>query len=206
MLEPNQILFTDSDCKMVRVRHYIGGGAQGQVFCSEWQGQSVALKCYLPLQSTSEQRLAIQTLIRFGSPNPRFLWPIEMVSSPGKPGFGYIMPLRDPQYKSIVDLMKRRTEPSFYALTTAAIELAHSFLQLHSKGLCYRDVSFGNVFFHPETGAVMICDNDNVTINGDTRSSVLGTPRFMAPEVVRRKLFRILKPTFSLSQFFFSIF
>ena len=189
LLKVDETLFSEASDMLVHVRHYIGSGGQGEVYCAEWQDRSVALKCYFPHQSTPEQRRAIQTLIRFGMPNSRFLWPIELASSPDKPGFGYLMPLRDPQYRSIVDLMKRRTEPSFYTLATTGIELAHSFLQLHSKGLCYRDVSFGNVFFHPETGAVLICDNDNVTVNGDMRSGVLGTPRFMAPEVVRREAF-----------------
>jgi serine/threonine protein kinase len=56
---------------------------------------------------------------------------------------------------------------------------------LHAKGLCYRDISFGNVFFDPNSGEVLICDNDNVAVDSGEQSSVLGTPRFMAPEVVR---------------------
>jgi DNA-binding helix-hairpin-helix protein with protein kinase domain len=81
--------------------------------------------------------------------------------------------------------MKRRIEPTFRALATAGLELAHSYLQLHAKGLCYRDISFGNVFFDPDTGEVLICDNDNVGVDGEAHAGVLGTPRFMAPEVVR---------------------
>jgi DNA-binding helix-hairpin-helix protein with protein kinase domain len=33
----------------------------------------------------------------------------------------------------------------------------------------------------------MICDNDNVGVDGASRSAVLGTRRFMAPEIVRRE-------------------
>ncbi len=185
LLHPDQAVYTDTLFKPCIVSHLIGSGGQGEVYSAVWQGVSVALKWYFPHQATVEQRRAIQALIRFGPPNKRFLWPMEMVSIPGKPGFGYLMPLRDPKCKSIIDLMKRRVEPSFHTLITSCIELAHSFLQLHSKGLCYRDVSFGNVFFNVETGAILICDNDNVAINGDKRSGVMGTPRFMAPEVVR---------------------
>jgi serine/threonine protein kinase len=94
------------------------------------------------------------------------------------------MPLRDPQYKGFNDLMKRRIEPSFRALVTAGYQLADSFLQLHAQGLCYRDISFGNVFFDPQTGDILICDNDNVAINGEQFSAILGTPRFMAPEII----------------------
>src|SRR3954452_6732203 len=81
--------------------------------------------------------------------------------------------------------MKRRGWTSFRALATAGLELADSYLQLHARGLCYRDISFGNVFFDPESGDVLICDNDNVAVDGSATAGVLGTPRFMAPEVVR---------------------
>ena len=40
-------------------------------------------------------------------------------------------------------------------------------------------------FFDPDTGEVLICDNDNVGIDKGSEAGVLGTPRFMAPEVVR---------------------
>jgi serine/threonine protein kinase len=107
------------------------------------------------------------------------------------------MQLRPERYKGIVDLMKRRIEPTFRALATAGIELAHSFLALHAKGLCYRDISFGNVFFDPDTGDVLICDNDNVTVDGSATSGVLGTPRFMAPEVVRGEAMPSMQRTYS---------
>ena len=107
-----------------------------------------------------------------------------MASSPDVSAFGYVMPLREERFKGIVDLMKRRVEPSFRALATAGFELAHNYLQLHSRGLCYRDISFGNVFFDPDNGEVRICDNDNVDVNG-REGSIGGTPRFMAPELVR---------------------
>jgi serine/threonine protein kinase len=110
---------------------------------------------------------------------------MELTSAGGVQGFGYIMPLRESRYKGIVDMMKRRVEPTFRALATSGLELSHSYLQLHSKGLCYRDISFGNVFFDPITGATAICDNDNVAVDGKAGGGVLGTPRFMAPEVVR---------------------
>jgi serine/threonine protein kinase len=95
------------------------------------------------------------------------------------------MPLRDPRFRGIVDMMKRRIEPSFRALATAGLELSHSYLQLHSKGFCYRDISFGNAFFDPASGEILICDNDNVAVDNQSRSGVYGTPRFMAPEIVR---------------------
>ena len=146
----------------------------------------MALKWYYGPSATRQQRETLEMLVKKGTPTDRFLWPMDLASAPnGIPGFGYVMPLREDRYKSIIDLMTKRISPSFRALTTAGFELAHSYLQLHSKGLCYRDISFGNIFFDPQTGGVLICDNDNVSVDGDTHPGVLGTPRFMAPEVVR---------------------
>jgi serine/threonine protein kinase len=80
--------------------------------------------------------------------------------------------------------MRRRVDPKFRALITAGLNLAHSYSLLHAKGLCYRDISFGNVFFEPNNGDILICDNDNVTVDKASVVGILGTPRFMAPEVV----------------------
>lgn len=168
-----------------KIDAFIGGGGQGEVYRAYLDGQAVALKWYFPAQATPEQRSALEVLARKGPPTAKFLWPMELTEAFGVAGFGYVMPLREARYKSIVDLMKRRVEPTFRALTTAGLELAHSFLDLHAMGLCYRDISFGNVFFDPDSGEVLICDNDNVTVDGQGEAGVLGTPRFMAPEIVR---------------------
>lgn len=173
---------TRGDCVVGNV---LGSGGQGEVYEALLDGKHVALKWYYPGSATADQQKALETLIRMGTPSDRFLWPMELASATSANGFGYIMPLRDRRFRSIVDLMKRRIEPSFRALATAGLELAHSYLQLHTKGLCYRDISFGNAFFDPDTGEILICDNDNVAVDNQSRSAVYGTPRFMAPEIVK---------------------
>lgn len=167
------------------VREFLGGGGQGEVYRSSWGDQEVALKWYFRAQATGEQAAALELLVARGAPDGRFLWPLDLVRHRGVEGFGYLMPLRDSALKGINDIMKRRAEPSFRALATAGFELADSFLNLHARGLCYRDISFGNVFLDPDSGHVAICDNDNVAVNGTPTTGVLGTPRFMAPEIVR---------------------
>ena len=185
ILQSGQSVRTQQANAVCTVEQHLGGGGQGEVYRASLAGHPVALKWYFPAQATPEQFAALQTLVQKGAPTAAFLWPIDIAISPVVPGFGYVMPLREPRYHGIVDLMKRRVEPSFRALTTAGLGLAHSFLLLHAQGLCYRDISFGNVFFDPRAGDVLICDNDNVTIDGAAHGGVLGTPRFMAPEVVR---------------------
>jgi eukaryotic-like serine/threonine-protein kinase len=184
ILNKGQEVLTSSSHMKCVVEDFLGGGGQGEVYRANVGGKPVALKWYFPESASVQQRQILNVLIDKGPPNDRFLWPTELTDGAGVEGFGYLMPLREPRYHSIVDLMRRRIDPSFRALTTAGLHLAHSYLLLHAKGLCYRDISFGNVFFDPQNGDVLICDNDNVSVHGAEDTGVLGTPRFMAPEVV----------------------
>lgn len=186
ILKIGQVVHTESSMVNCEVEQFIGGGIQGEVYRANLVGKPVALKWYLPdyLKQDPRLRERLETTIKSGPPSDRFLWPIELASSQESATFGYIMPLRESRFKGIVDLMKRRIEPSFRALATAGFELSHSYWQLHAKGLCYRDINFGNVFFDPLAGEVRICDNDNVDVDGK-KGIIGGTPNFMAPEIVR---------------------
>jgi len=206
LLKVKQKVKAETSGMTCEVERYLGEGGQGEVYGAVMDGKPVALKWYFPHSATKDQRLALENIIKKGPPSTRFLWPMELVSAPGVGGFGYIMPLRPQDYKGIDDLMKRHVEPTFKVLATAGLNLVDSFLQLHSMGLCYRDISFGNVFFDPQTGEVLICDNDNVAIDGETKGGVSGTPRFMAPEIVLGKALPSTKTDlFSLSILLFHI-
>jgi len=186
ILRNGQETLTESSRMKCVVGQYLGGGGQGEVYSAKLGDKWLALKWYFPDSATTEQRAALETLVEVKPPNEKFLWPIELVDVKDQtvPGFGYLMNLREDRYKGIVDLMRRRIDPKLRTLVTACLYLAHSYSLLHGKGLCYRDISFGNVFFDPRNGDVLICDNDNVTVDKSSISGVLGTPRFMAPEVV----------------------
>lgn len=167
-----------------RVERFLAGGGQGEVYVARVGDEALALKWYFPASATSQQRSALELLVRKGAPDDRFLWPFAIVQAPGIKGFGYLMRLREDRFKGIVSLMKRKIDPSFRALCTAGLELADSYLRLHAAGLCYRDISFGNVFFDPDSGEVLICDNDNVSVDDGRSSGVSGTIGFMAPEIM----------------------
>jgi DNA-binding helix-hairpin-helix protein with protein kinase domain len=170
------------------VEHELGSGGQGEVYqvatTVNGERRRHALKWYNPTWATRTQWDSLQALIRLEPPSHRFLWP-EDVALSDVGGFGYLMPLRGPEFKGMVELMRGTITPSFRALTTAVFQLADGFHQLHAAGLCYRDISFGNVFLDEASGDVLICDNDNVGIDGEAAVGVLGTTGFMAPEVVR---------------------
>jgi serine/threonine protein kinase len=172
----------------VVVTRTLGEGSQGVVFeANDAAGPPLAIKWYYPHTATESQRQAIALLIERGAPSDRFLWPTELLSERGVPGFGYVMPLRPPDFASLSDLLVGRADMPFRSVCRLCLDLSHSFLLLHAQGLCYRDISFGNVFFDPVDGTPLICDNDNVGVDGASPIAVLGTRRFMAPEIVRHE-------------------
>ena len=182
-LKTGAFLTSESSTKY-KVVSLLGAGGQGEVYDVESSGKHYALKWYFKHMATKEQKAILDNLVAKGSPDASFLWPQDIIFKNYGAPFGYIMPLRPKNFKSIVDMMKRRAEPSFYALCRAAYNLTSGYQKLHTMGYSYRDISFGNLFFDPDNGNVLICDNDNVAANGLDNSSVYGTPRFMAPEIV----------------------
>ena len=168
------------------VEQLLGGGGQGEVYRVSVGNKPMALKWYYPHTATPQQRSCLAALVNTGPPSLQFLWPIDMVSAADVRGYGYLMPLREHRFKGMPDLLKRRIDVDFRSLASVGMNLAHGFLQLHARGLSYGDISNGNVFFDPKTGEVLICDNDNVTTESQqSGTAVMGTPRFMAPEIVR---------------------
>src|SRR6185437_15438938 len=74
----------------------LGRGGQGTVFGTELHGRQLAVKWYRPSASRvfdNKIQTDLVRLVEGGRPkNQAFIWPIDLVSSPGQPGFGYVMP------------------------------------------------------------------------------------------------------------------
>jgi len=149
-------------------------------------GRRVAIKFYFPHMATGEVEKNLLKLIGMPAPDDHFAWPEVLVRAKKAPGFGYVMKLRPPGMMSIQDVVNRKAKVSFRVICRTLRLLAHTFCKLHAEGLCYMDMSYGNIFFDA-TGDVFICDNDNVTVDGNENPIILGTMNFMAPEVVTGK-------------------
>ena len=85
----------------------LGAGGQGEVYDVKCGGSHYALKWYFKGSATARQKKILETIVAKGSPDPCFLCFMEMIVPAQGELFGYIMPLRPKNYKSIVDLMKK---------------------------------------------------------------------------------------------------
>ncbi|MBP2406067.1 Serine/threonine-protein kinase StkP [Streptomyces netropsis] len=161
----------------------LGAGGQGEVYrVSTDQGEK-ALKWYYPACATAEQRKIVEELVGRDFDDDRFLWPQSFVTGRGD-GFGYLMDVRPDRFKGLPALFRRRLRTTPQALVTAGLHMVEAYQALHSRGIAYRDISWGNIFFDPATGDVLVCDNDNAVVEGEA-SGISGTMEFMAPELVR---------------------
>lgn len=172
-------------CSLVRE---LGSGSQGSVLLLESNGQQFAFKAFYEHVLKSDPGIwgRITELVEAGCPHESFLWPLDLIVIKTDTGeeSGYVMPVREKDYVSATELMTGSLSIDFRNLLKACLELTEAFYCLHMKGMCYKDISFGNFFLNAESGKCLICDIDNVCYDDGSTGGVLGTPYFMAPEVV----------------------
>lgn len=71
------------------------------------------------------------------------------------------------------------------------LQIARAVRRLHAAGLAHSDLSYKNVLVDPETGRASVIDCDGLVVPGRYPPDVVGTPDFIAPEVLQT---RPLKP------------
>ncbi len=170
-----------SNGSVATIKEALGQGGQGTVYRVTVNGRDYAMKVYTKMPN----RKFIQNLednVRKGAPTKHFLWPLWTIQSSRI--FGYVMDIRPKEYVEFSKFLVAKARfASWSAMINAAIQITYAFRELHRKGLSYQDLNDGNFFFHPQTGDVLICDNDNVCPPG-TNLGIKGKCRYMAPEVV----------------------
>lgn len=175
----------------VKVKKKLGEGGQGVVYLVEASGVFRALKWYNLQQSTEEQKLGIRSLLMKGAPKgeagKRFLWPLDIVTKDDSENFGYLMNVIDKnKFAELGEVWAQlKTVPTRRSMCQISYKLANSYRQLHLEGYCYRDISSGNFMFNSDTGEILICDNDNIGINNQSKCQVVGTMEYMAPEIIK---------------------
>ncbi|MFK0260356.1 protein kinase [Streptomyces angustmyceticus] len=182
MLDSGTRLTADNG-EEIQVSEMLGAGGQGEVYRVRTKDGDKALKWYFPQCATREQQAIVRELVDREFDDDRFLWPTAHVAD-GQDAFGYLMGIRPDRFKGLPDLFRRKLTTTPRALLTACLYTVEAYQALHSRGIAYRDISWGNIFFDPVTGDVLVCDNDNAVVEGDS-SGISGTMEFMAPELVR---------------------
>jgi len=179
-------------------------GGQGVVHEASVGEGVFALKWLRYSQRTTALRSSIEALTERPRPHPAFVWPIDTVRSDEIEGFGYIMRLMEPRFVSFARMLQ--DQPSFRTIVAVARRLVEAFGAVHASGLCYRDISFANLYVDPIRIEVAIIDNDNVGLDGGD-VFVRGTNQFMAPEIVRGEaLPSTVTDLYSLAVFLFILF
>ncbi len=184
------------------VEKVIGSGGQGTVYLVEYNGMKWALKWYdiAKIKDPAEFKNNIKKNISDGPPSNKFLWPRYMTKDAADGTFGYLMELKPDSFDSFVDILntyKLVVDPltgrahkeivrftNLHAMVTAVINIVNAFRQLHRAGKSYQDLNDGGFFINVDTGAVLVCDCDNIAPDG-SNFGIGGKPGYMAPEIVR---------------------
>lgn len=178
----------------IEVLGEFGAGGQGTVYEVQYEGTRYALKWYHTGAFKGKELAFYRNLennIIHGAPTNAFLWP-KAITKMYDGQFGYLMEIRPNGYEELTKFFvgsrkhKQVCFKSFYALCTAAINIIEAFRALHNSGYSYQDINNGNFFIQPQTGDVLICDNDNVSPFGNNLG-IMGKQRWMAPEIVTGK-------------------
>lgn len=75
------------------------------------------------------------------------------------------------------------------------IRISRAVKRLHAAGLAHSDLSYKNVLIDPTSGRASIIDIDGLVVPGKYPPDVLGTPDFIAPEVMATKHLKIVDPS-----------
>lgn len=74
------------------------------------------------------------------------------------------------------------------------IRIARAVRRLHAAGLAHSDLSYKNVLVDPITGSACVIDCDSLVVPGKFPPEVVGTPDFIAPEVMATRALKVDDP------------
>ena len=171
--------------KTIKIIKLLGEGGQGEVYLVNDGEKDYAFKYYFDIQS-KDFKYNLKNNIKKGAPSNSFLWPKEFIEF-NDSSCGYLMDLRPSNYVSFISYLNGLNQfKNQKTLINWCIELCLAFKKLHEIGYSYQDLNDGSFFLDPNTGQILICDNDNVTAD-KKNLGVLGKMRYMAPEIVMNK-------------------
>jgi serine/threonine protein kinase len=141
-----------------------------------------------------------------------FCWPTDLVSWNGK--IGVVCPAyqkhfyfsggkfkgkeKEGKWFASAKLRNRFLEPNekgtWLSHFHMCIQIARAVRRLHAAGLAHSDLSYKNVLVDPQSGKAAIIDIDGLVVPGKFPPDVVGTPDFIAPEVLETRSLKIGDP------------
>ncbi|CAD8065484.1 unnamed protein product [Paramecium sonneborni] len=170
--------------KEIKQGSQIGKGSQGIVFKGNWLGQDVAIKSYCKKQDKQKNK---QLMVDF-------LKEIQVISNLRHPNIVLYMGVCIKKHKfyliteymengSLFDhLHKRKTKNLNFIQIIEDITLGMN--NLHGRGIMHCDLKSSNVLID-QNWNVKLCDFGLSRIKSKKTKCMIGTPHWMAPEIMR---------------------
>ena len=133
----------------------------------------------------------------------RFRWPERIVEYDGRTGI--VVPFYQPQFffgpntnldgvekdgkwfasaKNFNRFVPPAERGSLLGYLRIGLNLSRAVRRMHAAGLAHSDLSYKNCLVDPSTGGACIIDIDGLVVPGLFPPDVVGTPDFIAPEVI----------------------
>lgn len=218
---PNTIKLKALDGTPVEfVDEIIGEGAMKQVYMSPDKSYVVG---FFREKQDANQRDRLQNIVGtyreriFNQPGGEywkdlFCWPTKLVEWNGK--LGIVCPTYQKKFFFEDGMFKgKEKEGKWFAsahlrnrfltpeqkgnwLTTLhmCLKIARAVRRLHAAGLAHSDLSYKNVLVDPKTGSAAVIDCDGLVVPGKYPPDVVGTPDFIAPEVLQTNKLPVSDP------------
>lgn len=202
-----------ADGKKYKLGKIAGYGAQGVVY--ETEDVSKMIKLYYPkgLNIIDSDILERLSFIKHVNIPPNFVAIHELIEHPY---VGYVMD-RVIDHRPLNKYLIPDNKLSFSEWYNQGLGfrerifigylIAKAFGSLERSNLSYCDISGNNILVKISNGAsVKMIDVDNIYVAGRGNATVLGTPRYIAPEVIRRqKNPDVLSDNYSLAVIIFEL-
>lgn len=201
------------DGKKYKLGKLAGYGAQGVVY--EDASEKKMIKLYYPSGSDIVEEDIIERLrfIRDVKMPKNFVNILDIVD---RPYTGYVMDKVE-EHKPLNSYLIQDKNMSFSEWYNQGMGLrerifigyiiAKAFGELERSNLSYCDISGNNILVRTSNGAsIKMIDVDNIYVAGKGTAAVLGTPRYIAPEVIsRQKNPDVLSDNYSLAVLLFEL-
>lgn len=119
-----------------------------------------------------------------------FTWPDKLVKNPQlgvrMRYMGDLTRMDHYFWKVAYDRLPPEKRGWWIGRVAVAIKMARAVERLSTKGLCHSDLSDKNILVDPFDGRMTILDCDSLVIPNVMAADVLGTPGYMAPELVSK--------------------